>query len=71
MAAEAMFAMQRPNAVISWVRSYKSRLQDRPKPGNAISPEEWRQALGDVSRVGSRWHIENEIEQILIWHAWR
>ena len=44
MAAEAMVAMKRPDAVISWVESYKSRLQDRPEGRSPISREDWCEA---------------------------
>ena len=52
MAAEALFALQRPDAVVPWVERYKSRLQDRPARGYPIAPEDWREALGNLSRVG-------------------
>jgi hypothetical protein len=43
-AAEAMVAMKRPDAVISWVESYKSRLKDRPEGRSPISRQDWREA---------------------------
>lgn len=52
MAAEALFALGRGDAVIPWVESYKRRLQDRPDARDPISGESWREALGDISRVG-------------------
>lgn len=51
MAVEAMIAMNRPDGVIDWVESYKSRLHDRPEASNPISREQWRETLGDVKRV--------------------
>ena len=39
MAAEALFALGRPDAVLPWIEGYKSRFQDRPQPRNPISPE--------------------------------
>jgi hypothetical protein len=52
MAAEALFALQRPDAVVPWVEHYKNRLQDRPARGHPIAPEDWREVLGNISRVG-------------------
>jgi hypothetical protein len=52
MAAEAMLALGRPEAVLSWVERYKSRLQDRPAPSQPISLDAWREALGHINRVG-------------------
>ena len=51
MAAEALFALGRPDAVLPWIEGYKSRFQDRPQPRNPISPEDWQASLGDRSRV--------------------
>jgi hypothetical protein len=51
MAAEAMLALGRPDAVLPWVERYKSRLQDRPAASQPIAPEAWRDALGQISRV--------------------
>jgi hypothetical protein len=42
MAAEAMLALGRPDAV----------LPDRPAPNQPIAPEAWRDALGHITRVG-------------------
>ena len=52
MAAEAMLALGRPDAVLPWVERYKRRLQDRPAQSHPISPEAWREALGNINRVG-------------------
>jgi hypothetical protein len=52
MAAEALIALGRDDAVISWTERYKRRLEERPASRNPISPGEWREALGDVRRVG-------------------
>ena len=51
MAAEALFALERPDAAIPWVESYKTRLGDHPESRNPISPGEWREALGNAGRV--------------------
>jgi hypothetical protein len=52
MAAEALIALGRDEAVIPWVERYKQRLEGRPEARNAIASDEWREALGDISRVG-------------------
>ena len=54
MAAEALFALERPDAAIPWVESYKTRLRDHPEAHNPIFQGEWREALGDASR-GADW----------------
>ena len=51
MAAEALFALGRPDAVLPWIEGYKSRFQERPRTRNPISPEDWQTSLGDRSRV--------------------
>ncbi len=51
MAAEALVALGRADAVVPWVESYKSRLQPHPRSTRRIDPQEWREALGDPSRV--------------------
>ncbi len=52
MAAEALFALGRPDAVIPWVEGYKRRLREHPEARNPIVRDEWREALGDGGRVG-------------------
>lgn len=52
MAAEALFALGRATAVVSWVELYKRRLQDHPESRHPIAPDAWREALGDGHRVG-------------------
>lgn len=52
MAAEALFALGRADVAIPWVERYKRRLQDHPGARNPVSGESWREALGDISRVG-------------------
>jgi hypothetical protein len=51
MAAEALFALGRPDAVLPWIEGYKSRFQDYPQTHNPISSEDWQASLGDRSRV--------------------
>src|SRR5262245_42888705 len=51
MAAETLFALGRPDAVLPWIEGYKSRFQDHPQTRNPISAEDWQASLGDRSRV--------------------
>jgi hypothetical protein len=52
MAAEALIALGRADAMIRWVESYKRRLLPAPRAGSPISQENWQQALGDMNRIG-------------------
>jgi hypothetical protein len=52
MAAEALIALGRDRELIPWVEGYKRRLEGRPEARNPIAPDEWREALGDITRVG-------------------
>ena len=64
MAAEALFALEREDAVLPWVDDYKGRLLSRPAPSLAIPREEWQEYLGVRERLGD-WiqFFENELEQ--------
>src|SRR6266545_7863704 len=50
MAAETLFTLGRPDAVLPWIAGYKNRFQDRPQPRNPLSPDGWQASLGDRSR---------------------
>jgi hypothetical protein len=52
MAAEALVAMGREDAVERWAEDYAPRLSDAPESRNAITGDDWREALGDIKRVG-------------------
>ena len=52
MAAEALITLGRSDAVIPWVERYRRNLQDPPEARHPISSEDWREALGNISRVG-------------------
>jgi hypothetical protein len=52
MAAEALVTLGRPLAVVPWVEGYKRQLQSPPESRRSISREDWREALGNFSRVG-------------------
>ena len=51
MAAEALVRLERFDAVVPWVEFYRRRLREHPAGSRSIAPEEWREALGDESRV--------------------
>jgi len=50
MVAEALCAMGRLQAVMSWIARYKERLLPRPAAGDPIRAETWRSALGQRER---------------------
>ncbi|HET8645862.1 MAG TPA: questin oxidase family protein, partial [Vicinamibacteria bacterium] len=51
MAAEALVAVGRPQAVARWVDGYVSRLEPPPAPATTIAPVSWKDALGRPERV--------------------
>src|SRR5580693_6219586 len=51
MAAEALAAMRRPDAITSWAHSYAKRLEAHPSASSRISKDDWREALGKETRV--------------------
>ena len=64
MAAEALFAMGREDAVLPWVDGYRGRLMYRPSPSLAIPPGEWQEYLGVRERLGDWIQLfENELAQ--------
>lgn len=50
MAAEALCAMGRADAVVSWARKYSDKLEPRPAARSRIEAEAWHNALGDGDR---------------------
>ncbi len=52
MAAQALVALERPEAVVPWVETYRKRLLAHPGGTRPIEPAGWREALGDNDRVG-------------------
>src|SRR5512134_1830973 len=52
MAAQALVALDRPDAVVPWVEKYRRRLLAHPGGTRPIEPGAWREALGDNDRVG-------------------
>jgi hypothetical protein len=47
MAAEALVRLRREEAVIDWVRRYKTRLEPFPAAKARIDPQHWEAALGN------------------------
>lgn len=52
MAADALIALGRPDAVVGWSEWYAQRLTEHPQPRNPIVAADWREALGDIKRAG-------------------
>jgi len=52
MAAEALHALGRAEAVEPWVDSYRPRLGPHPSSRDPIRSEQWQDALGRIDRVG-------------------
>ncbi|MBI2169896.1 MAG: DUF4243 domain-containing protein [Actinobacteria bacterium] len=50
MAAEALVALGRDDAVLPWVEGYRDRLAEGPAPGAQLG-DEWVEALGNQSRL--------------------
>jgi hypothetical protein len=52
MAADALVAMGREDAVLPWAQWYVARLEDPSTSGRPIDAVQWREALGDIRRAG-------------------
>jgi hypothetical protein len=50
MVAEALYVLERPDAVIPWLEGYKRRFQDCLQSRHPIAREGWQEALGDNRR---------------------
>ncbi len=62
MAAEALVALGRPEAVMPWVEEYREKLHDRPPSTNPIAPDDWQESLGDGRKLGEwRAFFEREL----------
>ena len=51
MAAEALIALGREDAVVPWVEKYRKRLSERPANVSPIRKGSWTEALGALDRV--------------------
>src|ERR1700677_1313703 len=47
MAAEALLRLGRAYGIGEWLDAYIGRLDEAPRPGDRITAENWREALGD------------------------
>lgn len=52
MAVDALVAMGRGDAISGWADWYLPRLSEPPQRRNRIDSAKWREALGDIGRVG-------------------
>lgn len=52
MAADALIRLGRGDVVETWVDHYARQLNEAPAPRWAIEKEDWRDVLGDPSRLG-------------------
>ncbi len=50
MAAEALFALERVDAVVPWTERYRRKLGDEPAPGTPVDRAAFREALGQMRR---------------------
>ncbi len=64
MATEALVALGRADALPAWTEWYARRLTEPPQARNAIDAANWREALGDIGRVGD-WtaYFEREVRE--------
>ncbi len=62
MAAEALLAMGREDAIITWVQKYRRRLPAYPASHEVIDRERFQEALGDIRRFADwAWFFEKEL----------
>lgn len=52
MAADALLRLGRGDLVARWVAGYERRLEEAPAPRWPIDPTQWREPLGDPTRLG-------------------
>jgi len=69
MAAEAIAAMRRPEAILNWARRYAARLEAHPSASARISEDDWRSALGKENRVGDWIAFFDEALQAAPWRV--
>ncbi|MFB0515750.1 MAG: questin oxidase family protein [Candidatus Neomarinimicrobiota bacterium] len=50
--AAALMALDQPNAVVPWVQDYRGRLEPMPGAKQPLTRDNWRSALGDMTRIG-------------------
>ncbi|OEJ95820.1 questin oxidase family protein [Streptomyces thermolilacinus] len=61
MAVEALVRHGHAASVHRWIDAYRAKLEDLPAPYARVTPENWREALGDPARI-TDWarHFERE-----------
>lgn len=52
MAADALIRLGHADSVEGWVNKYQYKLEEAPEERFAISLDQWREPLGDASRLG-------------------
>ncbi|WP_299958687.1 questin oxidase family protein [uncultured Modestobacter sp.] len=52
MAADALLRLGAGGRVHAWLDGYADRLEEAPRPRWPIPPDQWREVLGDPSRLG-------------------
>jgi hypothetical protein len=52
MGAEALVTMGRADVIAGWSEWYAGRLREHPEARNPIALDDWREVLGDITRVG-------------------
>ena len=64
MAAEALVALGRPEAVVPWTEVYRKHLSAAPARRKAVEAKDFTAALGDMSRFAD-WAVffENELKE--------
>jgi hypothetical protein len=67
MAAEALVAMGRADAVKGWSEGYKRRLGPQEGQGRPVVKEEWPRALGDFNRVADWMALFHRAMQEAAW----
>ncbi len=65
MAAEAMCALGRADAVMPWLERYREQLAPLPHGNRKIGRDDWRESLGKRDRMGD-WiaFFQNELEEL-------
>ena len=51
LVVEALVSLDRPDAVLPWLESYRPQLRPRPAAHEPIAPAAWRAALGREDRT--------------------
>ena len=63
MAAEALFAMDREDAVVPWIDGYRGRLKYRPSP---VAVHSTRGLEGIPGRPGTAWRLDCAVRERIV-----